>query len=62
MLITTSIIFSIVVLSVVTYIVIQDENSDNIPNTIDDKVKEITTNIKERIEEVKEVDLEKMKH
>ena len=48
MLITTSIIFSIVVLSVVTYIVIQDENSDNVPNTIDDKVKE--------------VDLEKIKH
>lgn len=62
MLITTSIIFSIVVLSVVTYIVIQDENSDNIPNTIDDKVKEITTDIKERIEEVKEIDLEKIKH
>lgn len=41
MLITTSIIFSIVVLSVVTYIVIQDENSDNVPNTIDDKVKEV---------------------
>lgn len=41
MLITTSIIFSIVVLLVVTYIVIQDENSDNVPNTIDDKVKEV---------------------
>lgn len=45
MLITTSIIFSIIVLSVVTYIVIQDEN-------IEDKVKV-------RIEEVKEVDPEK---
>lgn len=45
MLITTSIIFSIVVLLVVTYIVIQDEN-------IEDKVKV-------RIEEVKEVDSEK---
>lgn len=45
MLITTSIIFSIVILLVVTYIVIQDEN-------IEDKVKV-------RIEEVKEVDSEK---
>lgn len=62
MLITTSIIFSIIVLSVVTYIVIQDGNNDNNPNTIDDNVKEITTDIKERIEEIKEVDLEKIKH